>query len=101
MFQGEGAMSDKRNDCVSIFGLVGERFDARALMEFAPMLLIVEAVARTDRLIRFCMGRLSVSCHQTLVTSPFAGGMSDGVLLQLSTSPSTSIDIDAGGALAA
>ena len=48
----------KNSGCVSIFGLL-DLFDARALMEFAPMLLIVEAVSNTDELIRFCDGEVS------------------------------------------
>jgi len=49
----------KNGGCVSIFGLLDVPFGARALMEFAPMLLIVEAVSNTDKLIRFCDGEVS------------------------------------------
>ena len=46
----------KRYGCASIFGLFAVPLATRALMEFAPMLLIAEAVSSTDALIRFCDG---------------------------------------------
>ena len=49
----------QRNGCVSISGLLDSRFAARALMEFAPMLLIVESASGADRLIRFCDGEVA------------------------------------------